>query len=216
MEPSTPGAISLSSSSHFALKPYSNIIKPVALPPGWARLSTKPAPTGSGTITNTIGTVRVASNTAAAPALPLATMTSNASAANSVAALLVSAASPAPQRASICRLRPSIQPSSRSRCKKKRPNVPGLRHRYRAQEPDGGQLGGLLRAPRERPRCRTAEQRDELAPLHSITSSASNWIELGTSMPSALAVCRLMTNSNLVDRTTGSSAGFAPLRIRPV
>jgi len=118
MEPSTPGAISLSSSSHFALKPYSNIIKPVALPPGWARLSTKPAPTGSGTITNTIGTVRVASNTAAAPALPLATMTSNASAANSVAALLVSAASPAPQRASICRLRPSIQPSSRSRCKK--------------------------------------------------------------------------------------------------
>ena len=30
---------------------------------------------------------------------------------------------------------------------------------------------------------------------HSITSSASNCIELGTSMPSALAVCRLMTNS---------------------
>jgi hypothetical protein len=30
----TPGAISLSSSSHFALKLYSNIIKPVALPPG--------------------------------------------------------------------------------------------------------------------------------------------------------------------------------------
>src|SRR5262249_34316969 len=29
----------------------------------------------------------------------------------------------------------------------------------------------LLRAPRERPRCRAAEQRDELAPLHSITSS---------------------------------------------
>ena len=30
----TPGAISLSSSSHFALKPYSNSKKPVALPPG--------------------------------------------------------------------------------------------------------------------------------------------------------------------------------------
>ena len=56
----TPGAISLSSSSHFPLKPYSNDIKPVALPPGRARLSTKPAPTGSGTIVNTIGTVRVA------------------------------------------------------------------------------------------------------------------------------------------------------------
>src|SRR5262249_17822737 len=70
----------------------------------------------------------------------------------------------------------------------------------------------LLRARRYRPRRRTAEQRDEIAPLHSITSSASNWIELGTSMPSALAVCALMTNSNLVDCKTGRSAGFAPLR----
>src|SRR5262249_21476457 len=48
---------------------------------------------------------------------------------------------------------------------------------------------------------------------HSITSSASNCRELGTSTPSALAVCRLMTNSNLVDCQTGRSAGFAPLRI---
>ena len=43
------GAISLSSSSHFALRPYSNWMKPVALPPGRARLSTKPPPTGSTT-----------------------------------------------------------------------------------------------------------------------------------------------------------------------
>ena len=50
----------MSSSSHFPLKPYSNCIKPVALPPGRARLSTKPAPTGSATTANTIGTVRVA------------------------------------------------------------------------------------------------------------------------------------------------------------
>ena len=34
-------------------------MKPVALPPGRAKLSTKPAPTGSGTTTKTIGTVRV-------------------------------------------------------------------------------------------------------------------------------------------------------------
>ena len=47
-------------------------------------------------------------------------------------------------------------------------------------------------------------------PAYSITSSASNWIELGTSRPSALAVCRLMTNSNFVDSKTGRSAGFAP------
>ena len=32
-------------------------------------------------------------------------------------------------------------------------------------------------------------------------------------MPSALAVLRLMTNSNLVDCTTGKSPGFSPLRI---
>ena len=34
----TRGAISLSNSSHFALMPYSNRVKPVALPPGRARL----------------------------------------------------------------------------------------------------------------------------------------------------------------------------------
>jgi hypothetical protein len=33
----------------------------------------------------------------------------------------------------------------------------------------------------------------------------------GTSRPSILAVCRLMTNSNLVDWVTGRSAGLAPL-----
>ena len=38
----------------------------------------------------------------------------------------------------------------------------------------------------------------------------------GTSMPSSLAVCALMTNSNLLDCKTGRSAGFAPLRICPV
>src|SRR5262249_32268614 len=39
---------------------------------------------------------------------------------------------------------------------------------------------------------------------YSITSSASNWIEFGTSMPSALAVRRLMTYSNLVVCNTGT------------
>jgi hypothetical protein len=49
----------------------------------------------------------------------------------------------------------------------------------------------------------------------SITSSASICIEVGTSMPSFLAVFMLMTSSNLVERMTGRSAGFSPLRIRP-
>ena len=34
-------------------------------------------------------------------------------------------------------------------------------------------------------------------------------------MPRVFAVLRLITNSNLVGRTTGSSEGFAPLRIWP-
>ena len=51
---------------------------------------------------------------------------------------------------------------------------------------------------------------------HSITSSARASSVGGTSRPSALAVLRLMTSSNLVDCKTGRSAGFAPLRIWPV
>src|SRR5262245_25958841 len=39
---------------------------------------------------------------------------------------------------------------------------------------------------------------------------------VGTSMASALAVKRLMTMSNLVGCATGRSAGFSPLRTRPV
>ena len=51
---------------------------------------------------------------------------------------------------------------------------------------------------------------------HSITSSARNSSEVGTSRPSALAVLRLMISSIFVTCCTGSSAGFSPLRMRPV
>jgi hypothetical protein len=55
----TSGAISLSSSSHFALKSYSNSTKPVALPPGRDRLSMKPEPTGSEANANTASVAEV-------------------------------------------------------------------------------------------------------------------------------------------------------------
>src|SRR5262249_32660113 len=73
----------------------------------------------------------------------------------------------------------------------------------------------LLRACRERPRCcRAAEKRDEVAAAHySITSSTLASSCGGTSRPSALAVCRLMTNSNFVDCSTGRAAGLGALRI---
>src|SRR5215467_1668478 len=70
----------------------------------------------------------------------------------------------------------------------------------------------LLRARRHRPNRRAAEQRDECAPLHSITSSARASSIGGTSRLSALAVLRLMINSNLVGCSTGRSAGLAPLK----
>src|SRR5262249_10729092 len=74
----------------------------------------------------------------------------------------------------------------------------------------------LLRARRERPRRRAAEQRDEFASPHSITSSARASSDGGTVRPSTLAAWALMTSSNFVDCTTGRSAGFVPLRMRPV
>ena len=61
--------------------------------------------------------------------------------------------------------------------------------------------------------CPIRQQQDELAPLHSIVSSASESRLSEILMPSALAVLRLITVSNLVGCSTGRSAGFAPLRI---
>ena len=58
------------------------------------------------------------------------------------------------------------------------------------------------------------EQRDELAPLHSITSSAIASSVFGTVRPSVLAVLRLITSSNLVGWVTGKSDGLVPLRMR--
>src|SRR5262245_45259221 len=72
----------------------------------------------------------------------------------------------------------------------------------------------LLRPRRERPRRRAAEQSDELAASHSITSSARASSDGGTSRPRAFAVLRLITSSYLVGACTGRSAGFSPLRMR--
>src|SRR5262245_56244621 len=83
-------------------------------------------------------------------------------------------------------------------------------------EPDDGHRR-LLRVRRERPSDRrAAEKRDELASPHSITSSARASSLSGTFRPSTLAVLRLMTSSNFIGCATGRSAGFSPLRMRPV
>jgi hypothetical protein len=87
----------------------------------------------------------------------------------------------------------------------------------RHEHADPPQQAALLRTRRERQcRCCTAEKRDELAPSHSITSSAAFSRPYGTVRPNVLAALRLITRSNLDDCWTGKSAGFSPLRIRPV
>ena len=79
-------------------KVYSTEIKPVALPPGRAKLLTKPAPTGSATKAKTIGTLRVACSKGGMDAEPMVKMRSGVSATNSVAYLCVTAALPALHR----------------------------------------------------------------------------------------------------------------------
>src|SRR5262249_6523244 len=69
----------------------------------------------------------------------------------------------------------------------------GIARRHWQKGADPPHALSLLRAGRERPRRRTAEQRDELAALHSITSSARASSEGGTVRPSILAVSALMT-----------------------
>jgi hypothetical protein len=69
---------------------------------------------------------------------------------------------------------------------------------------------GLLRARRERPRGRAAKERDELAPLHSITSSARARKGSGIVRPIAFAALTLTTSSNLVVHY-GKIAGLVAL-----
>src|SRR5262245_55099948 len=78
----------------------------------------------------------------------------------------------------------------------------------------------LLRPRHQRPRRRRCAEREEGTAVHgchyhSITSSAMARMPGGMVRPSARAVPRLMTSSNLVGCMTGRSAGLAPLRMRP-
>ena len=74
-------------------------------------------------------------------------------------------------------------------------------------------LGSVARAASGRP---AAGKGDELAPLHSISSSARPSSDSGMESPNAFAVLRLMASSTVVDCCTGKSAGLSPFRMRPV
>ena len=64
------------SSNHLALVANSKAVNPVMLPPGCAKLETKPCPIGSPIETNTIGIVLVSFRTAASDSVVLAIITS--------------------------------------------------------------------------------------------------------------------------------------------
>jgi hypothetical protein len=153
------------SSSRLAARSVCWSDKPVTLPPGRARLATRPLPTGSPATANTIGITDVACLAATTGAVAPVTMTSTLGRTNSAAISAKRSYRPSAHRYSIATVRPSIQPSWRSRCTKA--VVLWTWAESRAREPDGRQLSWLLRPRRERPRRRrAAEQRDELAAFH--------------------------------------------------
>src|SRR6516164_9966602 len=173
----TVGAISLSSSSHFALSPYSNEVNPVALPPGRAKLSTKPAPTGSGTITNTI--VHAARDLQHRRRPRIAgdedDIRRERDQFRRISAKTIGlAASPAGLDVHIAPDSPTRLLQALQKCPMARlsERIVGSRVSEHTDAPHPL----LLRARRERPGSRAADQRDELAALHfrghSITSSA--------------------------------------------
>ena len=124
--------------------------------------------------------------------------------------------SPAAKAYSIVRFRPSMYPNFNSASRK------GV------EDPSARVLGGgqyanpehracLLRhaADRRHDQRRCNKRRQQHPPPHSMTSSARASSAGGIARPSAFAVLRLITNSNLVGCSTGRSAGLAPLRIFP-
>ncbi len=140
--------------------------RPVMLPPGLARLATRPLPTGSAAVAKTIGMTAVACLSAMTTEVPDVTMISTLSPMNSVAISLLRSLRPSAQRYSMATVRFSIQPSSRSRCTKAATRGPNVAYVAEPRKPIVGSLPGLLRVRGKRHRRRAADERDELAPLH--------------------------------------------------
>jgi hypothetical protein len=94
------------------------LMKPVALPPGFPKLSTKALATGSLVTGKTIGIVCVACSNCPTVEAPWERITSGVSATNSAACLRMASALAVAQRVSIRTLRPMLQPKFCSSCRK--------------------------------------------------------------------------------------------------
>ena len=111
----TPGTTSRNSSNRLAAISVDWRDKPVTLPPGRAKLATRPLPIGSFAAANIIGMIDVACFAAITAAVEYVMMTSTLSRTNSAAISVKRSGRPSAQRTSSTTVRPSIQPSSRSR-----------------------------------------------------------------------------------------------------
>ena len=152
-------------------------MKPVALPPGRARLSTKPAPTGSATTANTIGTVRVACSNGATVAVPCGqddVRRERDQFRRVFANVGRHWLGPSGCRSARCGRRSSPIAPAPAGTPRRGPDfriVRGCGHEHA----DAPHPLGLLRARGERPRSRrAAEKRDELAPSHVVPQGQSH------------------------------------------
>ena len=120
------GAISIRISSRFALNSVANNEMPVAFPPGWARLGTTPAPTGSPTNRKIIGVVLVAFRAAIATGVVYATSASRFSPASSAASSGSRSSLFSAKRRSKATFFPSIHPNARKASGKTVTVVPSM------------------------------------------------------------------------------------------
>src|SRR5262245_40951227 len=207
------GAICFKNASVLPKIETSNIVKPVMLPPGRARLVAQPTPMGSLAPGMTIGTERESCINMGMTRPPAARMASGFDEIRLAASAHTRSMWSAVHRSSNC----AFAPRPPELCEFF-PKCPDADAHFRVvlqighENPDAPHAFAL-RARRQRPRGRAAQQRDELAAFQSITLSARTRIDSGTVRPSAFAVLRLMTSSNFVGCSTGRLAGLAPLRI---
>ena len=186
---------------------------PVRLPVGRLRLLTRPRRVGSSPTRNMTGIVVVAAWAAsAAGGPPVVTITAGRRRTSSDAISLSCSALFSAQRNSILTFSPSANPASFRPRRNAARRLTIASDDLLSRNPITGIAGCCARAASGH-RRRAADQRDELAPSHSITSSAraSRVGEMVT--PIALAVFRLTVNMNFVAICTGRSAGFRPLKI---
>ena len=186
----------------------------MTLPPGRARLATRPVPTGSPAAAKTIGMAEVACLAARVGGVAVRDDDINLEAdelGRDLGGALVASLRPAIFDCDC----PSLGPAEFVQSLHKSGGPLALASVAPPKNPMVGNLPGCC--------ARAASGHAAAAPpssvmnsrrLHSITSSARASSDGGTSRPSDLAVLRLITSSYLVGACTGRSAGFSPLRMR--